>query len=372
MAGLYFHIPFCRRICAYCDFYRQADLRPLPEVVGAMHAELEREAGWLGERTLRTVYFGGGTPSLLGAGEVREFLRSAARLFDCGGVEEVTLEANPDDLSPAYLEALREAGVDRLSVGVQSFDDDELRLMNRRHTGAQAEAALRAAREAGFDNLTADLIFGVPGFGSDTVRRSVERLAEAGVDHVSAYHLTVEPRTLFGRRMARGNFRPVDEAVSEEEFLLVHDLLTAAGYEHYEVSNYARPGRRARHNGAYWRGERYLGIGPSAHSYNGIERRWAVSSVAEYLAGAPYGSERPDAAERYDEYVMTRLRTADGIELEEVRRLFGEGRLEYLLREAAPWLASGDLLRGGGRMRIPAERFLRSDAVIADLFALGD
>lgn len=206
MAGLYFHIPFCKRVCAYCDFYKEVGTERLPALVEAMYRELDARHDYLGGEPVRTRYFGGGTPSLCSPETIRGLLDRAAQIFDCSAVEETTLEANPDDLDAPYLAALREAGIDRLSIGVQSFDDDCLRLMNRRHNAAQAAEAIRTARNVGFDNITADVIFGVPGFGGDSLRRTLDRLIESDVQHISAYHLTVEPDTAFGRRAARGTF----------------------------------------------------------------------------------------------------------------------------------------------------------------------
>lgn len=368
MAGIYFHIPFCKRICAYCDFYKSADLRLLEPLLEALLAELERRRAYLGDEPVRTRYFGGGTPSLCTAEQLRTLLERTERLFDCSQVLETTLEANPDDLDARSLAALREAGFDRLSIGIQSLDDACLRLMNRRHTAAQAVAAVREARAAGFDNLTVDLIFGVPGFGGDALRRTMDGILALDVEHVSAYHLTVEPGTAFGRRAARGEFVPVDDETSEREYLAVHRALTAAGYEHYEISNYARPGFRARHNAAYWHGGRYLGVGPAAHSYDGRERCWNPASVTKYLAGETGGSETLTDRDRFNEYLLTRLRTAEGIALREVAALFGPERLARLMRAASAWTAAGALLVTEGRMAVPAERFLVSDAILTDLF----
>lgn len=368
MAGLYFHIPFCKRVCAYCDFYKSVELGRMDEVLAAMHRELEARRDYLGGEAIRTRYFGGGTPSLCAPEAVAGLLRRAAGLFDCSAVEETTLEANPDDLTPSYLAALRRAGIDRLSIGVQSFDDGCLRRMNRRHTAAQAAQAIVEARREGFDNLTVDLIFGVPGFGGDSLRRSLDAAIESGAPHISAYHLTVEPDTAFGRLAARGRFTPVEEAVSEREYALVHDTLTGAGFEHYEVSNFARPGFRARHNAAYWHGAKYLGIGPAAHSYDGRERRWNVASVSQYLAGAQGGGERLTDRDRFNEYVLTRLRTVEGIDTEEIAARFGEERRARTMRAARPWIEAGTLVREGARMAVPPARMLLSDAVIEALF----
>ena len=244
-------------------------------VTAAMHRELDERQDYLRGEAVTTRYFGGGTPSLYAPAALKGLLDHAALLFDCSGTTETTLEANPDDLTENYLDGLREAGIDRLSIGIQSFDDGCLKLMNRRHTAAQAIGAVRAAQRAGFGNITADLIFGIPGFGGDSLKRSLDGMLSLGVQHISAYHLTIEPDTAFGRRAARGEFRAVDEEVSEEEFLTVHDTLTAAGFEHYEVSNYALPGFRARHNASYWHGTKYLGIGPAAHSFDGEESQFS-------------------------------------------------------------------------------------------------
>ena len=368
MAGIYFHIPFCKRICAYCDFFKSADLRRMDDLVAAMHRELDARSGYLRGEAVRTRYFGGGTPSLCSPETIAALLRHTAERFDCSQVEETTLEANPDDLSPAYLDALRRTDIDRLSIGIQSFDDACLRLMNRRHTAEQAVRAVEEARNAGFENLSADLIFGIPGFGGDSLRRSLARMITLNVPHISAYHLTIEPGTAFGRKAERGAFAPVEESVSEAEYGLVHRMLTDAGYEHYEVSNFALPGYRARHNAAYWHGVKYLGIGPAAHSFDGRERHWNVASIEGYIAGAPAETETMTDRDRYNEYVMTRLRTAEGIDLEEVEYLFGPERQTRLLHETARWTASGTLVEKARKIAIPPERMLVSDAVIESLF----
>ena len=313
MAGLYFHIPFCKRVCAYCDFYKSVDLRRMDPLLESMHRELDARREYLGGEPVRTRYFGGGTPSLCAPEAV--------------------------------------AG-----------------LLDRRHNAAQAVEAVRSAQHEGYENITVDLIFGVPGFGNDTLRRSLDSALALGVQHISAYHLTVEPGTAFGRRAARGQFAPVDEATSETEYALVHETLTGAGFEHYEVSNFALPGFRARHNAAYWHGVKYLGIGPAAHSFDGRERHWNVASVTEYIGGAPAEAETLTDRDRFNEYVMTRLRTAEGIDLREAERLFGKERAARVLRDAEPWLKSRTLVLAAGRMAVPPARMLVSDAVIETFF----
>lgn len=367
MAGIYYHIPFCKRICSYCDFYRTAQRDRLPEVIDAMAREIDARAGYLGGAPIRTRYFGGGTPSLCTVGQLQTLLRRTAERFDCSAVEETTLEANPDDLTADYLAALRRIGIDRLSIGIQSFDDACLRFMNRRHTAAEAEDAVRRARAAGFDNLTVDLIFGVPGFGGASFERSLDRLLALDVPHVSAYLLTVEPRTRFGVLAARGELQEVPDTRCEEEYFRIHERLTAAGYCHYEVSNYAREGFRARHNSRYWDGTPYLGIGPAAHSYDGASRQWNVASVERYLGGEAPERELLTDEDRRLEYLLTRLRTAEGFATADFGARFGAVRRERLLEAARPELAAGRLELCEGRLRIPPRRMLVSDAVIAAL-----
>ena len=315
MAGIYYHIPFCKRICSYCDFYRTAQIGRLPQLIEAMCREIEQRHDYLRGEPIRTRYFGGGTPSLCTIEQLKSLLDTTARHFDCTGLEESTLEANPDDLNPQYLNDLRTIGIDRLSIGIQSFDDGCLRLMNRRHTAAQAIRAVKDAQAAGFDNLTIDLIFGVPGYGGAAWERSIDQALELGVQHISAYLLTIEPRTRFGVMAAKGELTEVADTVCEEEFMRLHERLSEARFDHYEISNYALPGYRARHNGNYWQGIPYLGIGPAAHSFDGDSRQWNVASVEGYIKGQSPEQEKLTTRNRIDEYIMTRLRTVEGLSL---------------------------------------------------------
>lgn len=370
MAGIYLHIPFCKRVCAYCDFYKSARTTLLDPVVEQMHGELEARAAYLGEGTaIETLYFGGGTPSLCHVEQLSALIERVKRLFNCSRLGEVTLEANPDDLSEEYLNGLRKVGINRLSIGVQSFDEEELRWMNRRHTARQAEEAVKAARRAGFDNITIDLIFGVPGFGREVLARSIDRALELEVEHISAYHLTIEPRTALGRKAEQGELQAVAENISEEEYQMVHQRLSQAGYEHYEISNFARPGRRARHNAAYWQGIPYLGIGPGAHSFNGESRCWCTDRVESYAeAGASrFEEEWLTPENRMNEYLMTHLRTIEGISLGEVERHFGTKRAQEVERLSERLLRNGSIVREGDRIRIPSEGFLLSDWIIGEL-----
>lgn len=370
MAGIYFHIPFCKRICSYCDFYRTAQLKELPQVVEKMCTEVAERADYLKDKKLNTIYFGGGTPSLLSLEQLARLIEATRAHFDCSEVEEATLEANPDDLSTEYLNGLLKLGINRLSIGVQSFDNDCLKLMNRRHTAEEAIAAIKRAQEAGFKNLTIDLIFGVPGFGGEKLERTIDTALSLGVQHISAYLLTIEERTRFGKMVEKGELKEVSDEVAEAEYLLMHNRLTASGMEHYEVSNYALPHYRARHNSHYWDSTPYLGIGPAAHSYDGLSRQWNVSSVQRYLAGEEPEREQLTDEELYEEYLMTRLRTAEGFSAEEFQMRFGEERLHTLRLNAEPMIREGLLEHLDGHFRIPADRLLLSDRVIGSLFDL--
>ncbi len=368
MAGLYFHIPFCKRICGYCDFFRVADLGLIDGVVEAMHAEMEEQCDFLSDKSIRTIYFGGGTPSLMHPREVQSFIDHAAELWDCNTVEEITIEANPDDVTAEYVAALRRTAVNRVSLGVQSFDDAELKFMNRRHSAADAVAAVKRLQDAGIENITIDLIFGVDGFDEQVLARSLEQALALDVQHISAYHLTIESGTTFHRRVQRGVMSEVAEEISEREYMLIHNALVGAGYEHYEVSNYARKGFRSRHNSSYWHGAQYLGIGAGAHSYNGLVRHWSQQAVGEYCIARSYEVDELTEQDCFNEYVMTSLRCAEGVGLEFVNGRFGENRLNNMLAGAQRWLKSGDMVADCGRLRIPVERFLVSDAVIESLF----
>ncbi len=372
MAGIYFHIPFCRRICAYCDFYKNADLRLKEPTLAAMEREVVARRDFLRGEAVRTIYFGGGTPSLVSAEWIGRAIELCRATFDCSPLEEVTLEANPDDLSEEYLKALRKVGVNRLSIGIQSFDDEVLRTMNRRHDAAAAIRAVETARAVGFDNITIDLIYGLPFGPKDALTRSLAQAVALGVEHVSAYHLTIEPNTRFGRMAERGELSPVPEEESELQYNQVHTTLTEAGYDHYEISNFAREGRRSRHNSSYWQSQPYLGIGPAAHSFDGESRVWAVSSVADYLAGVDrgecYENEHLTATDRYNETIMTSLRCREGVDLAELEKNFGRDRKEYFVNETARFVASGVLVSDGNRVAMCPEGWLVSDSVIAELF----
>ena len=368
MACLYFHIPFCKRICGYCDFYRSAKVQLLPQVLEAMHNELEREHTLLHERKIKTIYFGGGTPSLVAPSEIERLITHARELFDCSEVEEITIEVNPDDINEEYIAELKATSVNRISIGVQSLDDEVLRFMGRRHSAEQAQRAVKMLQEAGYNNISVDIIFGVECATRESLTQTLQGVLDMGVQHISAYHLTIEGGSRFARMLQRGEIRECEEERSEEEFALVHNTLTQAGFEHYEVSNFALNGYRSRHNSSYWREVEYLGIGAGAHSYNGEIRRWCEQDLTDYIAGVEYDSERLSETDRLNEMLMTSLRCQEGFSLRDIEERFGAERRREIENRATRHLECGGLTKGDEeRLFIKPEKFILSDIIITDL-----
>lgn len=364
-SSLYVHIPFCKRRCGYCDFYKETALGRKSEVVEAICKEIVSRAPMLEGTVLKTIYFGGGTPSVCTLDELGQIVATARGVFDCSEVEEMTIEVNPDDLSDDYLQGLRGVGFNRLSIGIQSFDDADLKFMFRRHDSAGAVRAIEMARRAGFDNISIDLIYGLPNSTEQTWRANVERAVELGVEHISAYHLSIEVGTAFDKL----GVKTAPEEVSDSEYNTLCEVLAEAGYDHYEISNFSLPGRRSQHNSAYWRGTPYLGVGPSAHSYDGVaERSWNVADIDQYVAGIEPEVEHLTIDERYEEYVMVRLRTREGLRVSEVEQKFGGEYVQKLLELSDPFVYGGWLVSDGDQIRCAEEQWLTSDMVIASLF----
>ncbi|MDJ0366762.1 radical SAM family heme chaperone HemW [Hymenobacter sp. H14-R3] len=327
MPGLYLHIPFCKQACHYCDFHFSTSLGLKGQFVEALIREMALRRTYLPEPTapLETIYFGGGTPSLLTAAELRRIFEAIALNFNVSPQAEITLEANPDDLSPAKLAELVASPINRLSIGLQSFHEPHLRLMNRAHSAAESGQAVRAAQAAGFENISVDLIYGIPAPSHAVWEQDLARLFELNVPHVSAYALTIEPDTAFGRRLQKGTFvAPPDEFVAQQ-FELLLSQLRLKGYEQYEISNFCQPGRESRHNANYWRGVPYLGLGPSAHSFDGRSRQYAVANNPQYVAAVLERGEVPATVEQLspldqaNEYLLTTLRTSRGCDLAYLR-----------------------------------------------------
>lgn len=372
-AMLYLHFPFCRRACSYCDFHFSVNHREMDEVMEAMIMEMEIRKDELPAKILDSIYFGGGTPSLMNEKQLHRLFEAIARLFQIAPDAEITLEANPDDLTQEKLKLLRATPVNRLSIGVQSFSDQHLQLMNRAHTAAMALQSIHDAAEAGFTNLTMDLIYGVPGMTIEEWRSNLETAFALPVNHLSCYHLTIEKKTLLNKMVSDGKMVPVHEDESLRQFELLMDLAEAHDFDHYEISNFARKGYYSRHNRAYWNGTPYLGIGPSAHSFNGNERRWNVSSNAAYIASLKR-NELPSQGEvltpqnHYNEYIMTGLRTSTGVDRETILERFGEAVLQDFLIQSSRWMEGGELLQEGSHYFLSRRGKLLADRIAAGFF----
>jgi oxygen-independent coproporphyrinogen-3 oxidase len=330
MAGIYIHIPFCSQACHYCDFHFSTNLKPKTEMLGAIIKELGLRKDYLKNENIESIYFGGGTPSILNKIELKTILSSILDNFAVSNQAEITLEANPEDLSLKKLDELRSCGINRLSIGVQTFHEDTLKFMNRAHNANESELCLSNARRAGFDNISTDLIFAVPP-AETTVQRfekDLKRLIEFSPEHISLYGLTIEPKTIFGHRYAKKEFKPVEEELNAIQYEMAIDQLKAAGYDHYEVSNFGKPNYVSRHNSSYWLSQNYLGIGPGAHSFNGTSRAYNVSNNAQYLKCLKENQlaieeENLSRLDQINEYVLTRIRTKWGISLNELSRKWG-------------------------------------------------
>jgi oxygen-independent coproporphyrinogen-3 oxidase len=370
---LYLHIPFCRQACHYCDFHFSTSQKNRAQLVEAMMIELELRKDELPGTKLDTIYFGGGTPSLLSEQELKFIFDSITKQFTIAEGAEITLEANPDDLSADYLRLLRSVPVNRLSIGIQSFRDEDLQLMNRVHSAAEGKAAVKRAQDAGFGNLTLDLIYGIPGLSDADWQQNLSTISGLGVPHLSAYCLTVEPRTALAHLVKTGKVSPVDEEQSARQFLALAEFAAANGFQHYEISNFAKEGFIAKHNSSYWFGEPYLGIGPSAHSFHGKTRRWNIANNAQYMkrimSKAPaYEEETLSETDQFNEYVMTRLRTQWGLGSVKMNERFGKGWTGMLFESAKKWIRSGDLEESAGILRLTRKGKFISDAIAADLF----
>jgi oxygen-independent coproporphyrinogen-3 oxidase len=371
---LYIHIPFCKQLCSYCDFYFSLSLERKSQMMAALLHEMELRKDYLPlPLSPATLYFGGGTPSLLSPDELNLFITKARLLSQAAVFTEITVEANPDDLTPDYVAHLLCSGVNRLSIGIQSFHDHHLKQLRRRHSARQAVESVRVAQAAGFRNITIDLMYGLPGQTLPEWEADVQEALRLEVPHISAYHLSIEPKTLLGKQHARGLLQLPEEETGVQQFLYLHNTLEKAGYEHYEISNFAREGFRGLHNSGYWQGFPYLGIGPSAHSYNGTSRQWNVANNIRYIAAleknAPaFERENLTPVMRFNEYVLTALRTAAGMRLSQVAESFGEPYRKHCLLQAQPYIDSGKVVCTGDSLRIPAQHFIVSDEVIRALF----
>ncbi len=382
MSGIYLHIPYCKQVCYYCDFHFRVAMKDKRAMLDAMKQEIAlrkdylRPPGFEEEKIpAETLYFGGGTPSVLTGGELADLLETLSRYYTLAPDAEITLEANPDDLTDACLADLRRLGFNRLSIGIQSFFDDDLKMMNRRHNGREAEQSVEAARRNGFDNINIDLIYGLPSGDEKRWQANLERAFALNVPHLSAYRLTIEPRTVFGRKQAKGEKFSVSEDIEIREFEMLTEAAENAGFEHYEISNFARPGFRSRHNSAYWQLKPYIGIGPSAHSYDGQSRQWNVNSNGGYIRAVNDGDENLferemlSPGEMYNDYVLVSLRAVWGVDVEYIRNRFGAVFSDNFLRQAESYLQTGHIEKHENTFVLSRKGKLIADRIASDLFA---
>jgi oxygen-independent coproporphyrinogen-3 oxidase len=373
MAGLYIHIPFCKQACHYCNFHFSTSLAYKNDFVRALLNEIPLQKDYLLGERIETIYFGGGTPSLLDIADLNLIMDSLLSHFPVDSEAEITLEANPDDINQLMLRSWKDSGINRLSIGVQSFVDEDLRWMNRAHDASQAELSLDQTFQAGFSNISIDLIYGSPTTSDVNWKKNVDRAIGMGVPHLSCYALTVEPNTPLNKMIRLHKKEAIDTQDQARQFLLLMEWTAHANYEHYEISNFSLPGKRSRHNSAYWLGKKYLGLGPSAHSFNGMSRQWNVSNNQFYIRSLaanqlPFEMESLTSIQRLNEMIMTSVRTSEGISLERISILYGAGIAAKILTLADAYIEDHKMVKEDGFLRLTSEGKLLADGIAAALF----
>jgi oxygen-independent coproporphyrinogen-3 oxidase len=372
MAGIYIHIPFCKKACHYCDFHFSTSLLQLDPLLQALEAEIALRKNYLAE-PIETIYLGGGTPSLIPPAAIHHLLECIRASFSVSASAEITLEANPDDITAEQVAAWKMAGINRMSVGVQSFHPHLLQWMNRAHDANQSVEAIALLQKGGFENISLDLIYGCPNQSDESWEKDVRETLALGVPHVSCYALTSEPNTALWHMIKKGDTPQIHSEQQARQFILLMEWMQAAGYEHYEISNFSLPHQRSRHNSAYWKGVPYLGIGPSAHSFNGHEREWNISNNAGYIESIgkgmlPSTKEILTTTQQVNEYIMTSLRTMEGISLLQIANRFGDVIPEQMMQDAKPWIREGLLQLENQYLILSRAGKLMADRIAADLF----
>ncbi|NGY38951.1 radical SAM family heme chaperone HemW [Flavobacterium sp. XN-5] len=374
MSGIYIHIPFCKQACHYCDFHFSTSMNKKEEMVLALAKEIKMRKSEFENDTIETIYFGGGTPSVLTSTEINFLIDTVYENYKVNEDPEITLEANPDDLSSERILELSKSKINRLSIGIQSFFEDDLKMMNRAHNSAEAQRCLEEATIY-FDNISLDLIYGVPGMSNEKWKQNIEKALSFGVPHISSYALTVEPKTAMNKMIQTGKIEAPKDEVAQEHFMILVETLESKGFIHYELSNFGKENYFSKNNSAYWLGEKYMGIGPSAHSYDGISRSWNVANNPLYLKAIqddklPNEIETLSEADRYNEYIMTGLRTIWGVSLDRIESEFGQSYLDYLMKQAQKFL-NDDLVFIEDNILKPTKKgkFL-TDGIASDLFIL--
>ncbi|MBU2904674.1 radical SAM family heme chaperone HemW [Arenibacter algicola] len=372
MSGIYVHIPFCKQACHYCDFHFSTNLGKKEAMILSLIKELELRKDEFRDEVVETIYFGGGTPSVLNTAEIDQIIRAVYSNYTVVADPEITLEANPDDLSKEKIEELGKSPINRLSIGIQSFFEEDLKMMNRAHNAQEAVACIAMAKLY-FDNISIDLIYGIPGMTNERWISNIEKALAFGVPHISSYALTVESKTALKTFIDKGLIPPVDDELAEAHFHILVQKLAEAGFVNYEISNFGKPGYFSRNNTAYWQGKKYLGIGPSAHSYDGLRRGWNINNNAKYIKAIaqnelPMETEVLSITDRYNEYVMTGLRTIWGVSLERIKTEFGQKFYAYLTQQAQKKIEDGLLYIEKDHLLVSKKGKFLSDGIAADLF----
>ena len=372
MAGIYIHIPFCKKKCHYCNFYSIPSTKHKDDLIRALHRELILQKRYPGE-SISTIYFGGGTPSLLSMDEIKRLTDTVYTNYQIEKIPEITLEVNPDDISIQKVKELKTTPINRISIGVQSFFQQDLNYLNRIHDTEQAEYAVKALQDAGFENMSIDLIYGIPSLGQEHWRKNLLKAVDMQVPHISAYAITVEPNTNLDVLIRHEKLQPVSEAETAQQFRFVMGFLREKNYLHYEISNFCLPGFESKHNKSYWENIPYLGIGPSAHSFNMVSRQWNCSNLTEYMAAIsdnkiPCETEILTINQKYNEYVMMSFRTSRGVSFQQLKDLFGDAYLAYFRNTLKHYENSDRLVLSNDIISLTDEGKLFADSIIADFF----
>lgn len=372
MAGIYIHIPFCKQKCTYCDFHFSTTFEAYrTEMIDTICQEIDLRADELNKESIKSIYFGGGTPSLLTEQELKDILTQIKRLFNIEENAEITLEANPDDIYHQQLKIWKDAGINRLSIGVQSFKAEDLSWMNRAHSVEEAENAVRLAQAAGFQNITVDLIYGLPNLSLEEWKDHIQRVLNMNVNHLSAYCLTVEEKTVLNKLVKEKKIIPANEDQQSDQFELLVSMTELAGFEQYEISNFAKNQHYAVHNTNYWTGQMYLGVGPSAHSFDGESRRWNVSNNRKYMESMGkdsswFSDEKLSVNERWNELLLTGLRTNFGVSIDQLKKI--NSISPAIDAKIAEFVAYGWMEKSSSLLRLTKEGKLKADYIASELF----
>lgn len=373
MNGIYIHVPFCKSKCAYCNFFSLASEGKMRDYVDSLKREMLHRKNYLESELVKTVYFGGGTPSLLSIEYMKEIIKSLRECFVIDSDPEITLEANPDTLDKEKMSALKDLGVNRVSVGIQSFHDDDLRYLGRRHDSWHAIKVLDDLQDVGFEKLTLDLIYGIPTLTDEKWNKNLDIFFSTGISHLSAYALTVEPKTILGQKIEKGDLQDVDEDSAIRHYEILLERTRKQGFEHYEISNFAKEGCRSQHNSIYWKDVKYLGLGPAAHSYDGKSRQWNVANLTKYIQSAGmsddyFEMEMLTTDDKYNEYVMTGLRTSWGCDIEKIEADYGMSYKNHFLKNIGKYIESGIMYRKNNAFILTDKGMLFADGISSDLF----